>query len=355
MLRSLSTAFILFFAACSPSNGVKALPAASNSTCAPCEFAGNEGMCMARNFDAAKKALSDPQLGEALENADTGCTPGQVCVLCRDPRTNEDTGACALAPLACPDDPRFADGSCASPSGYAESFFESCGDDSYCMSYEYIKDEALIRNADICPGDDSKACVPGDVVRNGGHFVLNTCEGLAGSEGRCVPDNMKVVKESAHHWPQSSCTASQRCVSCADPLTGNSLGVCSMGCDIGPASQNAATYPTCGGNDRARCVENAGVPNSLGAYLTACDGNTTCTPTQVLEERYAPCMGQTNNETYRGTCLDTNTFAFQGENNMGDNGYCGNLFGDGFRCVPCTNPGLPGCKDPDEDEDDGVD
>ncbi len=340
---------IVFFAALLGACSAKQPPISENtaktvnaeSTCGKCAFVGNEGMCVSRQVDAARAALADPNLGEDLATAETGCGPEEVCLICNHPVTGESTGACDLGPLLCPD--KFAGSSCENPVAFSSvDNLEACGDDSFCLGYSYIDDPELVALAAPCD-DNSKACVPGMVIRSGGFPTPVSCTGLGGGEGRCLPLAMPLVAANQDFYVQGSCAASERCVTCYDPVDGQATGACNIGCDQGP-TRGASRLTGCV-NDRGRCVPNENVSAAIRPYVVAqtCGAAASCVPVTVLEQNHANCIGRANNQQYRGTCADIQILQIANEGNFQDENYCRNLFGTGSVCVPCA-AGMPGCQ-----------
>jgi hypothetical protein len=297
-------------------------------------------MCVSRDLDMARSALADPDLGEDLSTAVTGCSPEEVCLVCTNPVTGDSTGACDVGPLICPD--QFEPSSCANPAAFSSvDNLEPCGENSYCLAYEYIDDPELVALAAPCE-DNSKACVPAVVIASGGFPTPVTCNGLGGAEGRCLPLTMPIVEENQDFYLQGTCLASERCVTCYDPVTGANTGACNIGCDPGPRQQTR--LPGCG-NDQGRCVPTDRVAASIRPFLTAlnCGAGQSCVPVTVLQSNHANCVGRRNNANYRGTCADRDIMVIPNEQDANDEGYCNSVFGGDQVCVPCS-PGLPGCQ-----------
>jgi hypothetical protein len=317
-----------------PSKGL-----AAAATCAKCSFAGNEGMCVGRDIDIAQDALNDPQLGPLLETEVTGCDPSEVCLVCNDPTNNGDnTGACDVGPLLCPG--QFPERSCQNPAAFTSvDNLESCGDNSYCLSYQAIDDPELVTLAAQCE-DPRKACVPAAVINSGGFPILQSCTGVGGLEGRCLPLSIPAVGNNANFHVQGECGASERCLPCFDAVNGTDTGACRIGCDPGPR-QPARSLPNCG--DNGRCVPTQSIDANIRGYMTAqnCGAGNLCVPENVLNKRHAPCRGQRNGQQIVGTCASTQIMQVPGED-YSDVNYCGNLFGEGFGCVPCS-ANMPGC------------
>jgi hypothetical protein len=126
--------------------------------------------------------------------------------------------------------------------------FPECSDcavgGARCVPTFLLPPEALSKFAE-CGSD--KVCVPEIILVSAGRFIPATCRSLFDSEGRCLSQCLPSVAPKADKLPQDSCAASESCVPCFDPFTGDETGACAQSCDPGPAEPAVQVPECCGG------------------------------------------------------------------------------------------------------------
>jgi hypothetical protein len=320
------------------------------SSCDDCTFLGKAGVCYSREFEAARTALADPEFGDGLKNARTQCVESEVCLLCDDPQTGEPTGACNLKPLACPDKPGVTVSTCENPVGYSPlETMKACGEKAHCLPYAYIDDEELASRVNACENDPTYACVPDMVIQTAGRVTFRPCTTLGNAEGRCLPSSLPDIAEDLESLPQDVCAPDERCSPCYDPVTGEDLGACRMGCDTGPVLP-VTTFASCAGG-AGRCVEDASLDEDAENFEQRdCPAEKRCVPYRIITDEYVNCVGTNpQDDNYMGTCLNTDLLIIDQSDRLEDQNFCQNRLGPGHRCVPCWQGGnptdAPGCPE----------
>jgi len=167
---------------------------------------------------------------------------------CFDPTAsdpNAPTGACSLACDAPAQPPVLLTCPWTGPSVFTLTAFPACSPacgGAHCVPPELVPSEQQSLLA-ACPGG---FCLPDPIIVAAGNIDPPNCVAFAGTTatGRCLSTCLPAVAAQPS-LEQSSCAAGNRCVPCADPITGVSTGACgSMGCDQS-APTPAFKFPGC--------------------------------------------------------------------------------------------------------------
>lgn len=235
----------------------------------PCaSLDGAPGVCLSRCIP--KVAEVDILLPQDI------CAPHEKCAPCVSPIDGMETGACDFA-FSCEDDEGSGGGggqggggtteiecpyegpALLDPSALPEC--PSCGG-GHCLEAGLIPDELQAQLAS-CGG--TALCVPDEFIESAGNSVPDTCESVAGAEGRCLSTCLPAVAEQADLLP--SCGEDHVCVPCYDPFDGTDTGACALTCDPGP-TEPPVTLPEC------------------------CAGEGTCVPAELVEADQVEALGQ---------------------------------------------------------------
>jgi hypothetical protein len=161
-------------------------------------------------------ALADINAQRDILPQDT-CTANERCAPCYNPLDGTETGLCSLACDAGPQEPPVVAPSC-------------CQDVGTCIpSAQVPADQVEQLLQDDCSSD--QLCIPDALITNS----LVTCDAelLGGpiGEGRCLPDCMAQTGGINGAVMTGDCSAAGsnfKCFPCADPLSGDDTGLCSM-------------------------------------------------------------------------------------------------------------------------------
>jgi len=160
---------------------------------------------------------------------------------------------------------------------------------------------------DECTDGQDLKCVPLEMEASqdagadddaGASAQLASCRMTLGStagqdfEGRCIPSCFLSGQASANLM-QSTCEASERCVPCYSPITGESTGACNRPGDA-PVEAAPAGFAECGEENIGYCVP-AGAGSGSGAMLPqlTCGDDQVCAPKlRVLDQSacFARCQ-----------------------------------------------------------------
>ena len=242
---------------CAPDPIIAAAGQFVPNTCT--SIAGAEGRCLSTCLPAvAARAATLPQ---------SGCAVDERCMPCFDPTAsdpNAPTGACSLACDAPAQPPVVLTCPWTGPSVLNPSVFAACSPScggAHCLPTELVPSEQQSLLA-ACPGG---FCVPDPIIVTAGNLDPPNCVAFAGTTaaGRCLSTCLPVVAAQPS-LEQSSCAVGSKCAPCADPFTGEDLGVCgTIGCD-GPAPTPAFEFPGCCTN-LGVCVPSNLIPDSQEA------------------------------------------------------------------------------------------
>ncbi len=192
---------------------------------------------------------------------------------------------------------------------------------------------------DLADCDANNKCVPDLLIETGGNFIPETCESIAGAEGRCLATCLPAVADQADLLPQSTCAAGERCAPCYDPFDATETGACRQSCDPGP-TEDPVTFTRCCG-DRGSCIPAGAIPPDDAENLDAdtCGANLLCVPDGLADGTFMALSCSTSlissifGSAYEpGACLPdclpaTDNFSIRQDG-------CP----DGFKCAPCLDP-----------------
>ncbi|MBI2893397.1 MAG: hypothetical protein HYY06_07575 [Deltaproteobacteria bacterium] len=373
-------------------------PAAIESSAAPCDAGGvcipddiittgagyRAPDCESNLGAGACVSVCIPEVGQYADMLEQStCASDQRCAPCVNPLTGEDVGICG-AVLEC-DGPAGGDPG-TDPGGGDEpepptcddpptepvidaAIFPPCCEGAHCVPADQVPEDQRGRLSECDEG--AGACVPDVFIETLGVFTLPTCASIAGIEGRCMSTCLPDIGEQAEMLPEDTCAATERCVPCCDPFTGEDTGACSQSCDTGPAEAcGEPAFETCCDDDSGHCIPTEMLPEEAKEGLRPCgesDGGgddwggggggddwggaggeeaaSYCVPDVMQDPDFAgaACQGNALMGEYAGVCLPlclNIQMSF-----MLDTADCP----DGYTCAPCTNPltgeptGAPGC------------
>lgn len=307
-----------------------------------CTSVSNEpGACLSRCIpEVAENAGALPQ---------DVCDDSELCVPCVSPLDGQDTGACDVG-FSCtdgpttdpPDEPTAAGCPHEGAPFIDPASFDpcpSCGG-GHCVPNSAVAAD-LVGSLAACTTD--QLCVPDEFIETLGNYIPETCESVAGSEGRCLSTCLPDVAAQAGQLPQSSCAANHVCVPCYDPLDLTPTGACDVSCDPGPTEPAQGLPKCCSGI--GTCVPSASVPSGKADKLQGdgCPqefGAMLCAPDVfITNPNYKPASCETflvstlfGDEYKPGACLPE---CLDGVDSflLGQDGCPG-----GFKCAPCLEP-----------------
>ena len=213
------------------------------------------------------------------------------------------------------------------------AIFPACDlcDGAHCVPAALLPAEQVDLFADC---DANNKCVPDLFIETGGDFLLASCRSASDAEGRCLSTCLPSVQAQLALLPQDTCAASERCVPCYDPTSGDETGACSLACDPGP-QEPPVTLPTCCGGIGS-CVPASLVPaeqQSLLGQDTCADPNTLCAPNELLDPSAHPDACRSVNDA-EGRCLPACLPAVDAMKDLLPQDTCA----DTHLCVPCYDP-----------------
>lgn len=199
---------------------------------------------------------------------------------------------------------------------------------------------------DSCNADS--LCVPDMFIETTGQFIPETCESVAGAEGRCLSPCLPQVAEQAANLPQSTCGATDVCVPCYDPQTGEPTSACELSCDPGPTEPPALLPECCTDDDgisHGTCVPASAAGDQadrLGPDTCPEGGDLVCAPNEYVNDpnHQAPDCEDTfrgivfGSEFAPGKCLSTCIPEVEEAPLTG----AGDCEAENVKCVPCINP-----------------
>lgn len=274
------------------------------------------------------------------------CDDDERCTPCINPIDGTDTGACDIAyqcgdPLPEPGGGGGGGGGDVCPHEgppvIDPTTLPACAtcEAAHCLPNELVPGDLGDRLADC---DATSKCVPDPFIEAGGNFIPAACPSVGDVEGRCLSSCLPEVQAQAALLPQSTCAASELCVPCFDPLTGEDTGACRLSCDPGPAG-GPETLPSCCGGQGTCVPPDAAGDDADQLGQDECTDDLLCAPNVFIEGMFVPQTCETGfislifGEDYEpGVCLPDCLPAV-------DNfliGQDGCL--DGFVCAPCLDP-----------------
>jgi len=189
---------------------------------------------------------------------------------------------------------------------------------------------------DACASTSEK-CAPSDILSG---QLPATCRSVDNAEGRCASTCIPLVAVLIDRLPQSTCSASERCAPCYNPIDGQPSGICNIGTDA-PA-EPAYVFQTCG-NNRGKCVPADLVPPAQASLLPpdSCPSGKVCAPTEALLDpnfKFPSCTSTALVPTAcncPGACVPKYLADSQTGGGLLRQDNCTN---PDDRCAPCTNP-----------------
>lgn len=308
-----------------------------------CETSFGKGVCLSVCVPsvAAKKELL--QAGS--------CGGDEKCVPCISPLDNKPTGACDIGSgkteEACASG---GDGGASSTGTPAPTTtgpecpfkgppivftgFPVCAPGARCVAEAAIPEKQRPMLAKC----DTGLCVPEPMIATRGNYTAPTCNSVANAEGRCLSTAIPLVADQASRLPQDSCAASERCVPCTNPLTGEVTPACNIGCDTGPKKPPVVLTSCCGG--LAKCLPAASISASQRESLNSdgCASAEVCVPKDIGNKTPQACKAGFFAGGGKGVCLSKCLeFGFFGGIVIRQED-CAN---DDHVCVPCVRDGKP--------------
>jgi len=213
------------------------------------------------------------------------------------------------------------------------AIFPACDlcDGAHCVPAALLPAEQVDLFADC---DANNKCVPDLFIETGGDFLLASCRSASDAEGRCLSTCLPSVQAQLALLPQDTCAASERCVPCYDPTSGDETGACSLACDPGPQEPPVTLTKCCGGI--GSCVPASLVPaeqQSLLGQDTCADPNTLCAPNELLDPSAHPDACRSVNDA-EGRCLPACLPDVDAMKDLLPQDTCA----DTHLCVPCYDP-----------------
>jgi hypothetical protein len=251
------------------------------------------------------------------------------------------------------------------PPIYDPNAFAECGPScsgAHCVPTEIVPSGLQSLLASCTDG----LCAPDPIIAAAGQFVPNTCQSIAGAEGRCLSTCLPAVAAQATTLPQSGCAANERCMPCFDPTAADPnapTGACSLACDApaeppviltcpwtGPSVYNPSAFAAC--SPSCHCLPTEIVPSEAQSLLAACPGGF-CVPDPIIVTggNFDPpsCVAFAGT-TAAGRCLSICLPDIAAQPSL-EQSSCG----VGNRCAPCADPftgddtaacGSVGCDQP---------
>ncbi|MEY4583460.1 MAG: hypothetical protein RL701_8163 [Pseudomonadota bacterium] len=221
------------------------------------------------------------------------CEETHLCVPCYDPLTGEDTHACSIG-----DDYPPAD---------RELFGTCCDGGGRCVPRSIVDESAQGQLDHGSCADEEALCVPSPWLQDP-PVKPAACHAFGDYEGRCLAACLPQVAERADRLRQDTCEASERCVPCFDPITGEPSGSCNIN-DDAPGPKRV--FPNCCGEIGACVPPDALSPDEAErlkpatehASTSACTDAALCTPKAWIQDADRPpdmCNTYGNAE---GRCL----------------------------------------------------
>jgi hypothetical protein len=179
---------------------------AQNLLLKPCSYGpGIEGRCTSLCIPSVSNVA--PYLPQDV------CTANERCVPCFSPADGTPTGICGVGCDSAPEGQPFVFGHC-------------CAADGRCAPKASLPAAiASLLGPETCTGE--QLCVPAAMVENPSRRF--TCCMASSSSGVCAPACVTNQNAQGRFLTQGNCSTGERCVPCANPLTGAPTGACSDG------------------------------------------------------------------------------------------------------------------------------
>jgi hypothetical protein len=281
------------------------IDAVAPSSCV--SLGGLEGRCLSDCLPFVARQ------GERLPRSD--CAGDQRCAPCFDPLSGQSTGACSLTGDM-------------GPSHGSTRFDKCCGGSGYCVPPELLpEDQREQLGRETCGAD--RLCAP-ELLTMG--KAPESCDSIAGAEGRCLSTCLPAILTQAAQLPRSSCASDERCAPCFDPFTGHETGSCALPGDTGPVRSPVVFAECCQieGATRGRCLPTDLIPSAKRALLVAvdCGGGDLCVPNALAPP--ATSLPSCFSSAGRGACVPRCLLSAT-QDSASLMGSCPS----GEKCVPC--------------------
>jgi len=246
------------------------------------------------------------------------CAAAQLCVPCFDPLTGESTHACEVGRDM--------------PTTQAKLFPACCNGSATCVPKELVSADVTSQlDAGTCGANSAALCVPNKWVGKDEIETPQTCRATGNSEGRCMSECLSEVVKQKDRLTRDSCSETDMCVPCYDPISGADTGACHLNGDA--PTESPVVFAQCC-SARGHCVPSDIISAESRDDLAAdsCTGGALCTPDTWLNETQAPtCRGYANAE---GRCLPDCLPAVSEQQGRLLTAGCA----QGSACVPCYDP-----------------
>lgn len=245
------------------------------------------------------------------------CADTHLCVPCYDPLSGADTGACGLNGDA--------------PTEPPVTFDACCSGVGLCVPASLVPaEQQSLLGQDTCADADA-LCAPVDLLDP--TKVPDSCDSVAGAEGRCLPACLPDVQAMSSMLPQDSCADTHLCVPCFDPISGDSTGACELNGDA-PTEPPVTLDACCSGV--GLCVPASLVPaeqQSLLGQDTCTEPDTLCAPNDLLDTSSTPDPCRSVGDT-EGRCLASCLPDVETQASLLPQDTCA----DTHLCAPCYDP-----------------
>ena len=143
-------------------------------------------------------------------------------------------------------------------------------------------------------------CMPRFLIETLGVVRFKSCHSVGSVEGRCLPICLPIVSVQPLPLPQDECLSSERCFPCFNPINGTDNGICTYGCDPGPARE-PTTFPGCCGTDGV-CLDAdlLGPADKARLRQESCGANALCAPKDPTTPNF-PCEVRGSESPLPGT------------------------------------------------------
>jgi hypothetical protein len=231
------------------------------------------------------------------------------------------------------------------PTGYPQCPSYICGGGARCIPKGAVGPDMA---GFLEPCNDEFLCVPDLFIATKGNFLLESCIGIMGLEGRCISDCIPMVADQADRLTQTTCSEGELCAPCFDPFSLEPTGACALTCDEGPVEPAPEPLPTCCPENNGTCVSADALPSEAisGLAQDSCpEASMKCVPNEMLDPDFSgtPCEPDKLLQHLgidEGVCLPECVDAVK---TIG-RGSCPG----GYKCAPCNVLGnsTGACDDP---------